>query len=385
MIVYFFPIPMKVLIIQRHEQYRFIDEFAKVFETLGHTPFILKAQELQNINNVIRKFNPDIFFTVQCIPFLFGLNKPVIHYELDKIGNWDLFKKYKPGPNDLFFVAYKDDIEPLQQAGARFVKYLPFCANTAYALAPNPSPVLDVTFVGSPLSKSGNQYKQLIVELEKAAQVDAGNKSCYLNTISTAEEILKEQEQAFEKNNFILPEKIKKHFIGEIKIFFDEANISFENLTFILAQEAAHRQRLQILKNISSLHIFGTKDWENLLPHATYGGEIKQFDEVGPLFNNSKININIQRIYALSGLSDRVFNIMYSGGFLLSDRNATICELFEEEKDFVAFSSNEELIDKIYFYLKRPDDRLRVAQNGHNNVINSHKPLNRIKEIMFYF
>src|ERR1019366_2501980 len=65
----------------------------------------------------------------------------------------------------------------------------------------------------------------------------------------------------------------------------------------------------------------------------------------------------------------RVFEITACRGFLLCERTPMMLDLFPEDRAAVYFSSPEEFIDKVLYYLKSESDRLRIAAEGHRQVI----------------
>ena len=59
-------------------------------------------------------------------------------------------------------------------------------------------------------------------------------------------------------------------------------------------------------------------------------------------------------------------------------------EHFEPDKDMVFYSSYEELLDKVDFYLKHDTARGEIARNGYEKVMAEHTYLQRV-QTMFSF
>jgi spore maturation protein CgeB len=140
---------------------------------------------------------------------------------------------------------------------------------------------------------------------------------------------------------------------------------------------------LYFLSTVQELNTWGSDDWQKMQwSKNKYNGPASLYEDTAQIYQESKINLNIQRIYAQDGLSDRVFNIMMAGGFLLADRNESITELFEEEKHMALFSNRDEMNEKINFYLTNDSARKKIEEAGQKEVLAHHSCLNRIEHII---
>ena len=94
--------------------------------------------------------------------------------------------------------------------------------------------------------------------------------------------------------------------------------------------------------------------------------------------SESMINLNF---CTSNGASDRVYKILAAGGFLLTEDWHGREELFKDGKDLVIFKNMQDLKQKIDFFIKRPEDRKRVANSGLETVQN-YTRLNWAKRII---
>jgi spore maturation protein CgeB len=79
---------------------------------------------------------------------------------------------------------------------------------------------------------------------------------------------------------------------------------------------------------------------------------------------STKINLN----FTEGGCSDRVYKVLASKGFLLTDPWPMMEQDFVPDHDFAIFHDTQELREKIDFYLQNPDERQRIADNGYQTV-----------------
>jgi hypothetical protein len=91
-------------------------------------------------------------------------------------------------------------------------------------------------------------------------------------------------------------------------------------------------------------------------------------DKYYEILKRSKIGINFSMSVSGHQLKARVFEVMHSGAMLLEERNDQIAVYFAEDIDYVAFSCEEELVEKIRYYLQHEQERLAIARSGYLKV-----------------
>lgn len=94
------------------------------------------------------------------------------------------------------------------------------------------------------------------------------------------------------------------------------------------------------------------------------------------------INLHITMRSIASGISQRVFDIMSVGGFVLTIWSEEIPELFEEGKEIVTFRTPEEMLEKIDYYLAHERERLLIGYNGYKKVKECYSYERQLEKIM---
>lgn len=87
------------------------------------------------------------------------------------------------------------------------------------------------------------------------------------------------------------------------------------------------------------------------------------------IFHCSKINLNITSKTIETGIPLRVFDILSSGGFCLTNYQPEIAEYFTDGEDLVMYSSMDDLLMKVEYYLKNEEERKWISQNGYKKVV----------------
>ena len=119
-----------------------------------------------------------------------------------------------------------------------------------------------------------------------------------------------------------------------------------------------------------------------LIPEVDVHNGVNYMDEMPKVFFNSKINLNISLRSIFAGIPLRVFDVMGSGGFLMSNKQKDMDGLLVDGVDYVSFDSIKDLTDKAEHYLHHEDERIKILVNGYRKVCNYHTYQHRIEEIL---
>jgi glycosyltransferase involved in cell wall biosynthesis len=104
-------------------------------------------------------------------------------------------------------------------------------------------------------------------------------------------------------------------------------------------------------------------------------------EEYYKLLSMSKIAINFSYSNEGHQLKGRALEAISVGAMLLESENPQISCFFEDGTDYVSFSSKEDLLEKIGYYLKNSEERVRIAKNGMRKVAELYHPHNYWEKI----
>lgn len=102
-------------------------------------------------------------------------------------------------------------------------------------------------------------------------------------------------------------------------------------------------------------------------------------------FRDTAININLVNGNAETGLNMRHFEITAAGGFMLCFDQPELAEQFVIGKECVSFTSEQDLIDKIHYYLANPDERYAIAFAGQRRTLSQHLYSHRLQSVLSLF
>jgi spore maturation protein CgeB len=170
------------------------------------------------------------------------------------------------------------------------------------------------------------------------------------------------------KNTFLLP----PYFINSEINSIEKSNKLFD-VVFLGHPEPDRIEYINYLleKNIN-ITLFG--EWNKKVLHPN----LKQKEifrangsKYFQIINDSKISIAFLSKLNRDVYTRRNFEIPALGGFMLSERTKELHGFFEEGKDAEYFSTKEELLEKVQYYLKNLEKLETIAKNGQMRSIKS--------------
>ncbi len=99
-------------------------------------------------------------------------------------------------------------------------------------------------------------------------------------------------------------------------------------------------------------------------------------------FRDVAININLVNGNAETGLNMRHFEVTAAGGFLLCYQQPELAENFVIGKECDAFRNENELIEKIQYYLANPKERCAIALAGQRRTLAQHLHSHRLQSVL---
>jgi spore maturation protein CgeB len=154
---------------------------------------------------------------------------------------------------------------------------------------------------------------------------------------------------------------------------------------YFLCRKITQRERCRVFSLLDQRKDIVTKLYTpNPTPqyvHVKNMGTVHYEKEMPLVFRHSRINLNITLRSIQKGIPLRVMDIMGAGGFLLTNYQEDFLRHFEEGEDYVCYDSQEDMMDKIEYYIHHPREREAIAENGHKKVSEQHTYELRFQEI----
>lgn len=163
---------------------------------------------------------------------------------------------------------------------------------------------------------------------------------------------------------------------------FSDLGLIFQ--TTVLGFKIAEIERRRALIELSKyyhVNVYSNSDVSDMV-RIRYCGSVDYWSEMPKVFRASKINLNFTIPNIKSGIPLRVWDVLGSGGFLLTDYQAELPYFFEEGKDLVCFDGVEDLREKVGYYLEHEEERRAIAESGYRKVKETHLYIERIRTML---
>ena len=278
------------------------------------------------------------------------------------------------------------EVERLRSLGVETVSYLPMAADVAYYDSFRAEAGMqyraDISFVGSLYLESD---MQLYHRLEAMSEYDRGyldgmlqvQKNLYGQNI--LEELLRRDKKLLERIEAVSPLTphpdafaTKEWYYANFYLYRKVTACERMGILSMLAEQ----YDLKVYTHTEDSNLQSLKD--NTKLYKALNKQVDYYSQAPYVYKNSKINLNITLRSIGSGIPLRVFDIMGCGGFLLTNYQADMLELFEPDKDFVYYTDYEDLRAKVEYYLTHDAERERIARNGYEKVRENHAYKHRL-------
>ncbi|MBP3198526.1 MAG: glycosyltransferase, partial [Butyrivibrio sp.] len=339
----------------------------QVFEA-NISVYSVKKEDAQVVSKYIEANVIDAFFTYDFCPAVSdGCNIKNIPYFA-----WvydfplsTLYEKAIANPCNYIFSFDRIQTERIRTLGAKNVRHQPLGTNmfrnsgTVITAEDEKEFSCNISFVGNLMSD------ELYMDAERV--VSEATRNEYKRVISDAYGIWDGKDRIHNAlSKAALDELIaaSNYYNSWIKMPADDY-FATNLITYTLAR----RERIEMVERLAKYNIqFFTRTEGVQINGVTPRPGVNQIDELPKVYYLSKINLNLTMHTILSGIPLRVFDIMGVGGFVLSNYQPEIEELFKIDEEIVVFHSFEEMEDKVRYYLEHERQRLQICINGYNAV-----------------
>lgn len=152
----------------------------------------------------------------------------------------------------------------------------------------------------------------------------------------------------------------------------------------VLGEKVTEQERLRLLKRLSDRFTFDfyTMSDTSSMPNIRDKGSAESRIEMPKIFHLSRINLNMTSKTIRTGIPQRLWDIMGSGGFVLTNYQQELEQYFEMGKDLETYGSFDECEQKIAYYLSHEEERKKIAQSGYEKVCKWYTYRQRVADLL---
>jgi spore maturation protein CgeB len=157
-----------------------------------------------------------------------------------------------------------------------------------------------------------------------------------------------------------------------------------ESFCYFYGQILSFEQRVKCIKELClsgfRVDVFGDDYLKDILakfPNARFHPNA-QYHELSALYNKAKINVNLTQVQFIDSVPQRIYHLLNSGAFLLTNYSEELDKLFKTSVHLESFKNFEEMTEKVNYYMKNEDERIKIAESGQKEFLDKHRMKDRL-------
>ncbi|WP_052263249.1 CgeB family protein [Geobacter pickeringii] len=371
--------PLTVLV--PFEAYYAQRECINGFEALGHRVVVLdlrgkEGEEVAPFREALLQERPDLVFSVN----MRGLDRRgIVAGMLERLGiplalwfvdspEFILYGEAMPPPAACHVFMWDRSYIPAVAAHGYRVSYLPLAADTTLARAARvreefraPLSFVGNSLVSGFLGRLAVKFPTTPETISFAAQAVERLIACRGDQLRLLDELVTAAAP-------LLPD--------------DDARLFFR--AYLLhSATSAYRTRLFRTLLPLGLTFFGDPDgWRTVFgPGIRAYPDVNYFHETPAVYASAGINVNATSLQMPHTVNQRVFDVPLCNGFLLTDRQGALLELFEEA-ELATYGTIDEAAELARFYLERPPLRSEIVRKAKRRVLAEHTYEHRMARVV---
>ncbi|NCC51550.1 MAG: hypothetical protein EOM20_10075 [Spartobacteria bacterium] len=344
----------------------------------------------RRVREACSQHQADCIFSINFNPLLaevsHALNLPYLAWNVDNLVRSDFCEPRFASPSVWLFLIDKPSLNVYRQKGYPHVHYLPIASDLeTFRPAPGTPARYDVSFVGCSMIREGNEFPGVMRDLKN--RVDGAETPLDKRMYLLVDQVLRRMVEE-ECRDFFHPTLRERLDEAAQALGFDLAAVLWPDPAFfhiVLAKEISSRKRVKLLTALARrqpVDVFGDPEWAALgAPGLTCHPRADYPAQTARVYQQSRITLNIEKVYNTASLNLRIIDAMACGSFVLTEPVDDLADFFRDGVDLALFSSARELEEKTAYYLAHPDERERIAAHGQQTVSRHFSLRQRVDEM----
>ncbi|HOE68016.1 MAG TPA: glycosyltransferase [Candidatus Hydrogenedentes bacterium] len=178
----------------------------------------------------------------------------------------------------------------------------------------------------------------------------------------------------------------REHFARGLDAMIPGASERFDeherrHAELYLFVEGTHRLRRALCESLApeGIVVYGGEDWRSFFPAVR--PPLRYGPELANVYRTSAINLNMTSIQMSTAVNQRVFDCPAAGGFLLTDAQSALTELFDCETEIVTYRDFDECRARIQEFRHAPKRRAEITKRARKRILAEHTYVHRMQAI----
>lgn len=145
--------------------------------------------------------------------------------------------------------------------------------------------------------------------------------------------------------------------------------------------EGTRRLRAELVRTLApvGINVRGDDRWHEIAEEC--GPYVNYEEDLPAFYRRSVINVNSTSIQMKTAANQRVFDCPAAGGFLLTDAQPALWELFDAESEIACYHGMEECKDRYRYFLAHPSARQQIITRARSRIFAEHTYVHRMQSI----
>ncbi len=122
--------------------------------------------------------------------------------------------------------------------------------------------------------------------------------------------------------------------------------------------------------------------WLHHRVHDHWAGAVVLGDDKCKAMRAAKIALNTNHYAGIGDVNKRTFELAGIGAFQLTDERAALVDYFEPGREVATFRGRGDLLDKVRYYLERPEERAAIAARAQARAHREHTFAERLRTLL---
>lgn len=157
-----------------------------------------------------------------------------------------------------------------------------------------------------------------------------------------------------------------------------------ERICIVAETDASAKKRAEIISMLSDekIKVIGGPEWQPFLRPEQLSPPVNYLSELCPVYQKSRINLNISKFQLRSGVNQRIFDVPAAGGFVLTDQTSDLEQYFRPDEEVAVYGNAQEIKSKVKYYLNHEHERLSIIDKARIRVLNEHTYKHRMTQLI---